>query len=82
MTLNDIILKVISAYVVIPTCSVSEIIYDDTSTETIIDNKKKKSYDSFQLIRLAIFQGHSTVSHQISRKRCVIWQKLLQSTDY
>jgi len=38
-----------------------------------------------QMIRmsmtLAIFQGHQTVSHQISRKRCVIRQKLLQSTN-
>jgi len=30
---------------------------------------------------LAIFQGHQTVSHQISRKRCVTRQKLLQSTN-
>jgi len=38
-------------------------------------------HDSFQVIRLpmtfCIFQGHWTVSHQISQKRCVIWQKLL-----
>jgi len=26
------------------------------------------------------FQGYETVSHQISRKRCVIRQTLLQST--
>jgi len=37
--------KVISAYVVIPTSSVSEII-DDTSTETEIANKK--SHENFQ----------------------------------
>jgi len=30
---------------------------------------------------LAIFQGHQTVSHQISCKRCVILQKLLQTTN-
>ena len=38
-------------------------------------------HDSFQVIRLSmtlgIFQGHWTVSHQISQKRCVIRQKLL-----
>jgi len=38
-------------------------------------------HDSFQVIRLSmtlgIFQGHFTVSHQISQKRCVIRQKLL-----
>ena len=38
-------------------------------------------HDSFQMIRLSmtlgIFQGHWTVSHQISQKRCVIRQKLL-----
>ena len=28
-------------------------------------------------LTLAIFQGHWTVSHQISHKRCVIRQKLL-----
>jgi len=37
--------------------------------------------DSFQVIRLSmtlgIFQGHWTVLHQISQKRCVIWQMLL-----
>ena len=37
--------------------------------------------DSFQVIRLSmtlgIFQGHWTVSHQISQKRCVTLQKLL-----
>ena len=37
--------------------------------------------DSFQVIRLSmtlgIFQGHLTVSHQISQKRCVMRQKLL-----
>jgi len=53
-------LKVISAYVVIPTSNISEIIYD-VSTETEIANKK--SHDSFQVIQLssmtlAIFQGH------------------------
>ena len=41
-------------------------------------------HDSFQVIRLSmalgIFQGHWTVSHQISQKRCVIRQKLLQTT--
>ena len=46
------------------------------STETEIANKK--SHDSFQMIQLSmtltIFQGHYTASHQISRKRCVIWQ--------
>ena len=39
------------------------------------------SHDIFQVIRLSmtlgIFQGHWTVSHQISQKRCVIQQKLL-----
>jgi len=30
---------------------------------------------------LGIFQGHWTVSHQISQKRCVIRQKLLQTTN-
>jgi len=38
-------------------------------------------HDSLQVIRLpmtlGIFQGHWTVSHQISQKRCVIRQKLL-----
>jgi len=38
-------------------------------------------HDSFQVIRLSmnlgIFQGHWTVSRQISQKRCVIRQKLL-----
>jgi len=38
-------------------------------------------HDSFQVIRLSMtlgtFQGHWTVSHQISQKRCVIRQKLL-----
>jgi len=38
-------------------------------------------HDSFQVIRLSmtlgIFQGHWTVSHQSSPKRCVIRQKLL-----
>jgi len=41
-------------------------------------------HDSFQMIRLSmtlgiffISQGHWTVSHQISQKRCVIRQKLL-----
>ena len=52
-------MKVISAYVVIPTSNFSEIV-QDTSTETEIANKK--SHDSFQVIRLsmtlAIFQGH------------------------
>ena len=42
-------------------------------------------HDSFQMIRqsmtLGIFQGHWTVSHQISQKRCVIRQKLLQTTN-
>ena len=37
-------------------------------------------HDSFQVIRLSmtlgIFQGHWTVSHQISQKQCVIRQKL------
>ena len=37
-------------------------------------------HDSFQVIQLSmtlgIFQGHWTVSHQISQKRCVIRQKL------
>ena len=50
--------KVISAYVVIPTSNISEIIYD-TPTETEIANMK--SHESFQVIRpsmiLAIFQG-------------------------
>ena len=44
-------LKVISAYLVIFTCNISEIIYD-TSTETEIGNKK--SHDSFQVIRLSM----------------------------
>ena len=39
------------------------------------------SHDRFEVIRLSmtlgIFQGHWTVSHQISQKRCVIRQKLL-----
>jgi len=38
-------------------------------------------HNSFQVIRLSmtlsIFQGHWTLSHQISQKRCVIRQKLL-----
>jgi len=38
-------------------------------------------HDSFQVIQLSmtfgIFQGHLTVSRQISQKRCVIRQKLL-----
>jgi len=42
-------------------------------------------HDSFQVIRLSmtlvIFQGHYTVLHQISQKRCVIRQKLLQTTN-
>jgi len=42
-------------------------------------------HDSFQVIRLSmtvgIFQGHWTVSHQISQKRCVIQQKLLSATN-
>jgi len=42
-------------------------------------------HDSFQVVRLSvtlgIFQGHWTVSHQISQKRCVIWQKLLYTTN-
>jgi len=42
-------------------------------------------HDSFQVIRLSmtlgIFQGHWTVSHQISQKRCVIRQKLLSTTN-
>jgi len=60
-TFNDLEwhLKVISAYVIIPTSNISEIIYD-TTTKTEIANKK--SHDSFQVIRLsmtlAIFQGH------------------------
>jgi len=60
-------LKVISAYVVIPTSNILEIIYD-TSTETEIANKK--SHDSFQVtwlsMTLAIFQGHYTVLHHNS----------------
>jgi len=48
-------LKVISAYVVIHTSSISEIIYD-TSTETEIASRK--SHDSYPLIQLAKFQGH------------------------
>jgi len=43
------------------------------------------THDSFQVIRLSvtlgIFQGHWTVSHQISQKRCVIRQKLLWATN-
>jgi len=60
-TLDDLEshLNVISAYVVIPTFNISEIIYD-TSSRTEIANKK--SDDSFHVIRLsmtlAIFQGH------------------------
>jgi len=42
-------------------------------------------HDSFQVIRLSktlgIFQGRWTVSHQINYKRCVIRQKLLQTTN-
>jgi len=42
-------------------------------------------HDSFQVIRLsmtlAILQGHWTVSHQISHKRCVIQQKVLLTTN-
>jgi len=42
-------------------------------------------HGSFQVIRLSmilgIFQGHWTVSHQISQKRRVIRQKLLQTTN-
>ena len=42
-------------------------------------------HDSFQVIQLSmtlgIFQGHWTVSHQISQKRCVIRQKLLYTTN-
>jgi len=42
-------------------------------------------HDSFQVIRLSmtlgIFQGRWTVLHQISQKRCVIRQKLLQTTN-
>ena len=42
-------------------------------------------HDSFQVIRLSmtlsIFQGHWTVSHQISQKRFVIRQKLLWTTN-
>jgi len=38
-------------------------------------------HDSFHVVRLsmtlAIYQGHLTVSHQISQERCVIRQKLL-----
>jgi len=38
-------------------------------------------HDSFQVIRLSmtlgIFQGHWSISHQISQKRCVIRQKLM-----
>jgi len=60
-------LKVISAYVVIPTSNISEIMYDK-STKTKIANKK--SHDSFQVI---LVQN----SHPISRKFCVIQQKLL-----
>jgi len=41
-------------------------------------------HDSFQVMRLSmtlgIFQGHWTVSHQISQKRCVVWQKV--TIDY
>jgi len=41
----------------------------------------KRNQGSFYVIRLsmslAVFHGHWTVSHQISRKRCVIRQKLL-----
>jgi len=42
-------------------------------------------HDSFQVIQLSttlsIFQGHWTLSHQISQKRCVIRQKLLWTTN-
>jgi len=42
-------------------------------------------HDSFHVMRLsmilAIFQGHYTVSHQISRKRCIIRQNLSHSTN-
>jgi len=42
-------------------------------------------HDSFQVIQLSmtlgIFQGHWTVSHQISQKRCVMRQKLLSATN-
>ena len=42
-------------------------------------------HDSFQVIQLSmtlgIFQGQWIVSHQISQKRCVIRQKLLQTTN-
>ena len=44
-------LKVISAYVAIPTLNISEIIYD-SSRETKIANKK--SHDSFQATRLSM----------------------------
>jgi len=74
MTLNDI-----WRLFHLLTSNIWEIILD-TSTKTKIANKK--SNVSFQMIRmsmtLAIFQGHYTVAHQISRKRCVIRQKLLQ----
>jgi len=57
-------LKVISAYVVILTSNISEIIYDK-STETKIANNK--SHDSFHMIRLsmtlAIFQGLYRLFH-------------------
>jgi len=42
-------------------------------------------HDSLYVMRvsmtLAIFQGHHIVSHQISQERCVIWQKLLETTN-
>jgi len=42
-------------------------------------------HNSFHVILLSmtlgIFQGHLTVSHQISHKRCVIRQKLLYTTN-
>jgi len=52
-------MKLNSAYVVIPTSNISEIIYD-TYTETEIANKK--SHNSFHVLQLSmalsIFQGH------------------------
>jgi len=78
-------LKVISAYVAIATPNIWEIIYDTLRPQKLT-LLIKKSHDSFQVIRLSmtldIFQGHQTVSHQISCKQCVrpIQQKVLQST--
>jgi len=78
MTLIDIWhLKVISTRVVMPTSNISAIIYDMSTREKAVNGLARADVplSNYSL------HGQYTVSHQISRKRSIIRQKLLQSTN-